>query len=139
MKENWKSYLAIAIIVGAFVSFNLFYKGPSDEDFKEAGISVLNESNKDILMSDSDIPVMVLFKTNTCNVCKVFAPKFIDFAKKNKDKARYVVADPNNIDFDRYGIRAYPTTRIYYQGRILEELVGNGSIGPFQKIIDSIK
>lgn len=138
MSENWKSYLGILLILSAFLAINIIYKGPSDEDFERAGISVLNESNKDTLISDSNLPVIILFKSNTCNVCKLFAPKFIDFAKKNKDKARFVVADPNNIDFNRYGIRAYPTTRIYYQGKILEELIGNGSIRQLQKVIDEL-
>ena len=139
MKDNWKSYLAISLLLGAFIVFNIFAKGPSDEEFEKAGIQILNESNYQTLMDDADKPVMILFKSKTCNVCKVFAPRFIDFATKNRDRARYLVADPDNVNFDHFNVMAYPTTRIYYQGKILEELVGNGSLAPFQKRLMEIK
>ena len=139
MKDNWKSYAGIMLILGAFIAFNLIYKGPSDEDFTKAGISILTESNQQNLLYDIDTPVMILYKTNTCNVCKVFAPKFIDFAKRHQGKARFIVADPNNIDFDKFGVRAYPTTRLYFQGKVIEELIGNGSLTSFKKKIDDIK
>jgi thiol-disulfide isomerase/thioredoxin len=139
MKDNWKSYLGIALIIGAFVAFNIFYKGPSDEEFEKAGIKILNESNYQTLMNDVERPLIILFKSESCNVCKVFSPKFIDFAKKNQGKAQFIVADYNKVDFDRFHVKAFPTTRAYYQGKIIEELVGNGSLSPFQKIIDETK
>ncbi len=139
MKDNWKSYLAISIIVGSFVAFNIFAIGPSDEDYKNAGIEIMNENNYKLLMSDSGKPIMILFKSKTCNVCKVFAPRFIDFAKTHNNLAKYIMADPDNVDFDHFQILAYPTTRIYYQGKILEELIGNGSLSVFENKLKSIK
>jgi len=139
MKDNWKSYLTISLLLGAFIAFNIFSKGPSDEEFEKSGIQIMTESNYQVLMSDVDRPVMVLFKSKTCNVCKVFAPRFIDFAKKNTDKARYLMADPDNVNFDHFNVLAYPTTRLYYQGKIVDELVGNGSLAPFQKHLEEIK
>lgn len=139
MKDTWKSYLGISLIIGAFIAFNYLHKGPSDKDFEEANILILNESNQQKLLSDLDTPVMILFKSKTCNVCKVFSPRFIDFAKKYKNKARFLVADPDNINFDRFGVMAYPTTRLYYQGKLLDELVGNGSLSSFRKILEDIK
>lgn len=139
MKDNWKSYLSIAIIIGSIIAFNMFATGPSQEEYIKAGIEILSEDNYKSLISDSNKPVMILFKSENCNVCKIFASRFIDFASTHKEMARYFVADANNINLDRFGIRAYPTTRIYYKGKLLEEMVGNGSLTTFQKRLESIK
>lgn len=139
MKDNWKSYLPIAIIVGSIVAFSIFAAGPAQEEYTKAGIEILSENNYQSLISDTNKPIMILFKSKRCNVCKVFAPRFIDFASTHKGMARYLVADPDNIDLDRFGIKAYPTTRIYYQGKVLEEMVGSGSLAIFQKRLESTK
>ncbi|MCX7944545.1 MAG: thioredoxin family protein [Deltaproteobacteria bacterium] len=139
MSERLKSLLTIGIIIGIFLLLSTLFKGPSEQDFEKAGITILKEANQSELLSNTNIPTMILFNTNTCSVCKIFAPKFIDFAKKNRDKARFFVATPTNVNFDEFKVWAYPTTRIYYKGEILEELVGNGSLYKFQRIIDNIK
>lgn len=65
---------------------------------------------------DKDKKSIVLFEMNGCPYCRMFEPRFIEFAEKNsKDYAflRVTLDDPGNPLWGKYDIIAVPTVIVF--------------------------
>lgn len=70
---------------------------------------------------------IVDFYTDWCGPCKVFAPKFVDMARKN-ETVRFAKVDCTEGKLDSLGddqkVTQYPTLLFYRNGRQVEKQVG---------------
>jgi thioredoxin 2 len=86
----------------------------------------LNNSNFDIQIVNSDIPVIVDFWAPWCGPCKMFAPIFEEQSSKYPLKVRFakVNTEVEQSLASKYQIRSIPTLIIYKAGIEVERVSG---------------
>ena len=87
---------------------------------------ILSDSNFDVEVLNSDVPVMVDFWAVWCGPCKVLGPIVEELAKdyEGKLKVGKVNVDENNGLASRYGIMSIPTLKFFKGGKMVGELIG---------------
>jgi thioredoxin 1 len=74
----------------------------------------------------NDKPVLVDFWADWCHPCHMLAPVLEELAGEESD--RLVVAkldvDANPDVVEQYGVRAFPTLKLFRDGQVVKELVG---------------
>lgn len=87
---------------------------------------ILNESNFDQEVLNSELPVMVDFWAEWCGPCKVLGPIVDEIAKdyEGKLKVGKVNVDENNALSSRFGIMSIPTLKFFKGGKLVGELIG---------------
>ena len=87
---------------------------------------ILNESNFEQEVLNSELPVMVDFWAVWCGPCKVLSPIVDELAKEydGKLKVGKVNVDENNQLAGRYGIMSIPTLKFFKGGKVVGELIG---------------
>lgn len=87
---------------------------------------ILDETNFEKEVINSDLPVMVDFWAVWCGPCKVLGPIVEEIANEyvGKLKVGKVNVDENNSLSQRYGIMSIPTLKIFKGGKVVGELIG---------------
>ena len=87
---------------------------------------VLTDANFDTVVGKSTVPVMIDFYADWCGPCKMMAPVFADFARRQK--GRVLVAKVNTDENPgvsmRFGIRSIPTLTVMAGGKEVARQVG---------------
>lgn len=100
-------------------------------------MKIVNETNFDNEVLNSNIPVIIDFFATWCGPCKMLAPTFEELAKEYDGKVKFVKVDidesPNLAS--KYKIRGVPTLLIIKNNEVISTMVG---VQPKQKIIDEL-
>ncbi|MCX6796936.1 MAG: thioredoxin [Candidatus Doudnabacteria bacterium] len=101
---------------------------------------VLNGSNFEKEVINSNLPVLVDFWAVWCGPCKALAPIIEEIAKdyKGKIKVGKVNVDENNDLAAKYNIMSIPTLKFFKNGKIVQELVGAAPKDSIENLIKKI-
>ncbi len=73
----------------------------------------------------SEKKTVVLFEMTTCPYCRMFLPRFSEFAgsrARDFDFLHVTLTDPQNPLWHQYTIRAVPTVIVFAKGQIVSRL-----------------
>ncbi|MDI6766047.1 MAG: thioredoxin [Bacteroidota bacterium] len=87
---------------------------------------IVDDSNFQTEVLNSNIPVLVDFWAIWCGPCKMIAPTLEEIAKEYDGKLRVAKldVDANPKTAMQYGIRSIPTLMIIKGGQVVEQIVG---------------
>ena len=98
---------------------------------------VLTDANFVVVVSQSTVPVMVDFYADWCGPCKMMAPVFADFARRQK--GRVLVAKVNTDENPgvsmRFGIRSIPTLTVMRGGQEVARQVGAVPMAALEQMV----
>ncbi|MCL5962317.1 MAG: thioredoxin [Chloroflexi bacterium] len=86
----------------------------------------VSDSDFQVEVLDSEIPVLVDFWATWCNPCKMIAPIVEDVAAENEGKLKVVKldVDENQGTARQYGVMSIPTLILFKEGKPVERVVG---------------
>ncbi len=98
---------------------------------------VLTESNFDVVVNGSAIPVLIDFYADWCGPCKMMAPVFADFARRHAGEVLVakVDTDRNPSLSMRFGIRSIPTLTLMKNGQEAARQVGAVPMAALEQLI----
>ena len=98
---------------------------------------ILTDANFDVVVSRSTVPVMVDFYADWCGPCKMMAPVFADFARRQR--GRVLVAKVNTDENPgvsmRFGIRSIPTLTVMHGGQEVARQVGAVPMAALEQMV----
>ena len=122
------------------VSYATFehYNGNPEEDEKVADpykpIEIQSEQHKKKILSDYAIVTVMIYGT-WCGPCKVFKPKYYEFAKGNLAKSYFALEDVDlKLTSD---IKAVPSLLVYKKGRLAHVIKG-GNLEELNEVLPPI-
>jgi len=103
-------------------------------------IAELSENDFDTILQ-AEVPVLVDFWSPTCVPCRILAPILEELAEENEEDA--TIAKVNAAQYpalvSRFGIDTLPTLLLFYQGRVVERMVGVQAKHKLQSALDEIE
>lgn len=100
----------------------------------------LTDANFDVVVGKSTVPVMIDFYADWCGPCKMMAPVFADFARRQK--GRVLVAKVNTDENPqvslRFGIRSIPTLTVMAGGREVARQVGAVPMAALESMVAGV-
>jgi thioredoxin 1 len=103
-------------------------------------VTELSDGDFDTTILRSEIPVLVDFWSPTCAPCRSLAPILEELAEENEGDA--TIAKVNTAQYPalvtKFGIDTLPTLLFFYQGRVVERMVGVPSKHKLQSALDEI-
>jgi thioredoxin 1 len=86
----------------------------------------------------SELPVLVMFFSQTCVHCKEMEPYFIQYALEYEGTVKFTKLNVVESPFtaDRYGVMATPTFTFFCQGKPVQNLAGAVYPTLLKKLID---
>ena len=86
----------------------------------------LTDATFDKVVAGASVPVMVDFYADWCGPCKMMAPVFAEFARRQRGRVLVakVDTDRNPVVSSRFGIRSIPTLTMYRDGKEVARQVG---------------
>ena len=101
---------------------------------------ILNDTNFEKEVLESDIPVIVDFYADWCGPCKAMAPIMEEISKDLglKAKVTKINVDENQELSMNYDIMSIPTILIFNKGKLVKKLVGLRDKQEIEEIIDKL-
>jgi thioredoxin 2 len=98
---------------------------------------VLTDATFDLVVSRSSVPVMIDFYADWCGPCKMMAPVFADFARRQKGRVLVakVNTDENPGVSARFGIRSIPTLTVMRGGQEIARKVGAVPMATLEQMV----
>lgn len=97
----------------------------------------LTDANFDAVVGKSTVPVMIDFYADWCGPCKMMAPVFADFAKRQRGQVLVAKVDTDanpNVSM-RFGIRSIPTLTVMHGGREVQRQVGAVPMAALERMV----
>jgi thioredoxin 1 len=90
------------------------------------GISNINESEFDSIVTETEVPVIVDFWAPWCGPCRTIAPILEQIASEMGDQVKVtkVNVDENQSLAQKFNVRAIPTILLFKGGEMKEQVVG---------------
>jgi thioredoxin 1 len=90
------------------------------------GISNINESEFEDIVSKTEVPVIVDFWAPWCGPCRTIAPILEQIASEMGDQVKVtkVNVDENQSLAQKFNVRAIPTILLFKGGELKEQVVG---------------
>ena len=104
-------------------------------------ITELTGTDFDAVVLQSDLPVLVDFWSPTCVPCRTLLPILEELAKENEGDASIVKIDASRFPelLTQFSIDTLPTLLFFYQGKVVERMVGVQSKHKLQSALDEIE
>jgi thioredoxin 1 len=98
----------------------------------------VSDTNFDVEVLQSNLPVLVDFWAEWCAPCKALAPTLDVVAKDYQGRARIMKlnVDQNISTSSRYNIKGIPTLLLFKGGAVKEQIVGTTTREAIARIID---
>lgn len=98
---------------------------------------ILNESNFEEEVINSQVPVLVDFWAPWCGPCKMLAPSLTKLADENEGKIKVgkVNVDEFEVLAQSFNVSSLPTILLFKNGEIVADHVGAASYGLLQAMI----
>lgn len=100
----------------------------------------LTDATFETVVSKSTVPVMIDFYADWCGPCKMMAPVFADFARRQK--GRVLVAKVNTDENPgvsmRFGIRSIPTLTVMLRGQEVARQVGAVPMAALEQMVAGV-
>ncbi len=95
------------------------------------------DSNFDVEVLKSDVPVLVDFWAEWCGPCRMIAPTVEAFAEEYQGKVKVgkVNVDENMKTATRYNVRGIPTLLLFKGGQVVDQRVGAVGKGELVKMV----
>ena len=103
-------------------------------------VTELSENDFDTILQ-ADVPVLVDFWSPTCGPCRMLVPILEELAEENEGDAAIVKVNTAQYPalVTRFGIDTLPTLLFFYQGKVVERMVGVQSKHKIQSALDEIE
>ena len=101
----------------------------------------LNKEHFDVSVLQADIPVLVDFWSPTCGPCRVLLPVLEELAEENEGDVAIVKLNAAIYPelLTQFSIDTLPTLLFFYQGKVVERMVGVQSKHKIQAALDEIE
>jgi thioredoxin 1 len=104
-------------------------------------ITELTDGDFDTTIAHAKVPVLVDFWSPTCAPCRMLVPVLEELADDNEGDA--TIAKVNAAQYpalvSKYGIDTLPTLLLFYQGKVVERMVGVQPKHKLQSALDEIE
>jgi len=103
-------------------------------------VAELSESDFDTILQ-ADVPVLVDFWSPTCGPCRMLVPILEELAEENEGDATIIKVNTAQYPalVTRFGIDTLPTLLFFFQGKVVERMVGVQSKHKIQSALDEIE
>jgi thioredoxin 2 len=100
----------------------------------------LTDATFDAVIAKSTVPVLVDFYADWCGPCKMMAPVFADFARRQQGRVLVakVDTDANPGVSARFGIRSIPTLTLMHGGREVARQVGAVPMATLERMVSAV-
>ena len=103
-------------------------------------VTELSDGDFETAVIQAEIPVLVDFWSPTCAPCRMLLPVLEELAEENEGDA--TIAKVNTAQYPalvtQFGIDALPTLLFFYQGKVVERMVGVQPKHKLQSALDEI-
>lgn len=101
---------------------------------------MLTDATFNTVVSASPVPVLIDFYADWCGPCRMMAPVFADFAKRQRGKVLVakVDTDANPQLSSRFGIRSIPTLTLMHHGAEVSRQVGAVPMAVLEQMVAGV-